>query len=90
MKIDLILDRIENGIAVFTDSECKVYECSAEILPPNLNEGASLSAEVDSAGKLSSLTLRENPNAGHNRRRLMALFEKNIKNQKNLERFNNK
>ena len=82
MRVCLILDRVEEDTAVLTDESLKVYECPSDMLPPDSREGSALLGEFDENGKIVSLTERENPSAGQNRRRLMALFNKNPKNKK--------
>lgn len=78
MKLDLILDRIEEGsFAVLTDEKCLSYECAAELLPLGAREGASLTGEIDESGNVLSLTYRENIHAGDNTSRLRALFNRN-------------
>lgn len=82
MRVSLILDRIEGGVAVLTDGEMKVYECNVDLLPVGAGEGTALVGEMDDNGNVSSLSVRANPDVGQNRRRLMALFNKNPKNKK--------
>ena len=83
MSIDLILDRVEGDVAVLTDDSLKVYECSAALLPLDSKEGAAFLGEIDDNGNVVSLEKSVNPTAGQNRRRLMALFNKNPKNKTN-------
>lgn len=78
MKIKLVLDRVEeNSIAVLTDDDCKTYECSASLLPEDYCEDDSYFGELDTEGKIVSLERRENSDAGKNKKRLRALFNKN-------------
>ncbi len=79
MKIRLILDRIEEGVAVLTDSECRVYECSADMLPKGSAEGSAFTADTR-RGKIISLTPADNPEAGKNASRLRALFNRGKNN----------
>ena len=46
MKIKLILDRTEGGIAVFTDDAGEVFECSAALLKPGFSEDDMFIAEI--------------------------------------------
>ena len=82
MKLRLILDRIEEDTAVLTDENMSVYECDVGLLPIDSREGCALFGELDEDGKVVSLYGRNNPEAGKNRRRLLALFNKNPKNKK--------
>ena len=83
MKIKLILDRVEeNSIAVLTDDECKVYEGPVRLLPENYRESDAYFGEIDAEGKIVSLERRENPDAGKNKNRLRALFNKSKNKRK--------
>lgn len=74
MKIKLILDRTEGGIAVFTDDAGEVFECSAALLKPGFSEDDMFIAEI-SEGKIVSLEKTENPYAGDNKKRLESMFK---------------
>ncbi len=76
MKINLILDRIEEGIAVLVDEAAGVLTCSVELLPDGTLEGDAFTGVVED-GAVVSLEKRENPRAGENKKRLLALFNKN-------------
>ncbi len=77
MKLQLILDRIEEGrVAVFTDKDCATYETSADLLPDGAREGDAFFGELDWCGHIISLTPRDNPDAGKNSLRLRRLFDK--------------
>ncbi|MBQ6789725.1 MAG: hypothetical protein IJO81_06035 [Clostridia bacterium] len=77
MKLQLILDRIEEGrFALLTDSEGNSYETSASLLPCHSKEGDAFYGEIDEDGIIISLTPRENPDAGKNAARLRRLFDK--------------
>ena len=85
MTLKLILDRVEeNSVAVLTDDERKIYECSVSLLPEGYRENDSYLGELNSEGKLVSLTKRQNPDAGKNGNRLRALFQKS-KNKSKLK-----
>ncbi len=87
MKLRLILDRVEEGIvAVLTDDDCKTYECPASLLPDGYRESDAYFGEIDGEGKIVSLEKRVNPDAGKNKKRLRALFDKS----KNKSKIKNK
>ncbi len=75
MRLNLILDRIEEGVAVLTDEDVGVYSCDVALLPCDTREGDALVGEI-SDGVVVSLEKRENPRAGENKNRLRALFNK--------------
>ena len=75
MKLNLILDRIEEGVAVLTDEESGVYSCDSALLPRDTREGDAFVGEILD-GRVASLEKRENPRAGENKMRLRALFNK--------------
>ncbi|MBR6808594.1 MAG: hypothetical protein IKM46_09515 [Clostridia bacterium] len=82
MRLKLILDRVEEGIvAVLTDDDCKTYECPASLLPDGYRESDAFFGETDGDGRIVSLEKRENPDAGKNRKRLRALFNKTKNNK---------
>lgn len=81
MKRELILDRIEENIAVLTDKEGKVCECPAVLLPEDVADGAALHASFDTCGNITSLEKRTVPEEKRNCRKLSSLFAKNPKNQ---------
>lgn len=72
----LILDRIEDGIAVLTDIDGKIYECPSYRLPDGVHENSALEADITVDGEISELKYAANPNAGLNERRLKELFHK--------------
>lgn len=76
--VRLILDRFEDGVAVLTDEECRVYEVSRELLPPGAREDDAFEGSL-CGGRVVSLERRENHDAGKNGERLRALFERGKK-----------
>jgi len=81
MKLEVILDRVEENIAVLTDKEAVLYTCDATLLPNGVSDGAPLYAELDAQGKIVSLERRTVPAEMQNKRRLSDLFRKNPKNK---------
>ena len=78
MTLEVILDRVEeNKTAVLTDSDGRCYECQVTLLTQDAKENDAFAAELDEAGEIISLTPRENKQAGENKTRLRALFNKN-------------
>ena len=77
--VRLVLDRIEEGVAVLTDGESGVYECPASLLPEGSHEDSHFDAEIGSV--ILSLTAVDDPGAGENKKRLLRLFEKSAKNK---------
>lgn len=71
----LLLDRIEERIAVMTDAEGNVFECPSELLLGSSAEGTAFTAKLEN-GKITELTAVDNPNAGVNASRLRKLFER--------------
>lgn len=84
MKLEVILDRVEENIAVLTDKEAVLYTCDASLLPSGVTDGAPLYAELDRDGKIVSLERRTLPEEKRNKRKLSALFMKNPKNKNKL------
>ena len=77
MKLQLILDRIEEGrFAILTDSDGNSHETSASLLPCPSKEGDAFYGETDECGNIVRLIPRENPDAGKNAARLRRLFDK--------------
>ena len=76
MRLNLILDRIEEGSAILVGDGAEVLVCSSEKLPEGSSEGDAFVGEV-ADGSVVSLEKRENPRAGQNTNRLRALFNKN-------------
>ena len=81
MKIEVILDRIEESVAVLTDKTAAVYTCDADLLPECVSDGAPLYAEFDAEGKIVSLRNRTVPENNRNKRKLSELFRNNPKNK---------
>lgn len=81
MKFEVILDRIEESVAVLTDKAGTVHSCSASLLPKDSKDGAPLYAELDAEGKIVSLEKRTVPEEKRNKRKLSDLFMKNPKNK---------
>ena len=84
MKLEVILDRIEEGIAVLSDKDAEVFTCDASLLPCGVADGAPLYAEFDLYGKIVSLEKRTVPEEKRNKRKLSALFMRNPKNKNKL------
>lgn len=78
MKIGLILDRVENDTAIFTDDTGTVYECEVSLIKGGFSEDDAFEAEV-SDGKIVSLEKTVNPNAGANKKRLNDMFKNKFK-----------
>ena len=70
----MILDRIENDVAVLCGEDGEVLTCPGSMLRGAFREDSSFSATVRE-GKIVSLEPSENPSAGENRRRLEKLFK---------------
>ncbi len=75
-EIFLILDRIEENVAVFTDTDGKIYECGAVLLGASKKENGSFLAKLDENGKIISISEAENHTTGENKKRLRNLFER--------------
>ncbi len=82
MRHELILDRIEECMAVLTDKSGCVLECDAALLPSDTREGGALYGMLDDAGNITALETRAVPDCERNQRRLSSLFAKNPKNHK--------
>ena len=81
MRLEVILDRVEENIAVLTDKEAVLYTCDATLLPNGVSDGAPLYAELDAEGNVIFLETRVVPAEMQNKRRLFDLFRKNPKNK---------
>jgi len=81
MKLEVILDRVEETVAVMTDKNAVVYNCAASLLPEGVSDGAPLYVELDEAGAILSIEKRTVPVEKRNKRKLSDLFMKNPKNK---------
>ena len=73
--VAVILDRVEEDVAVLIDDAGKVYECPARLLHGILCENSAFSAELD-GDAVTELFPRENAFAGRNAERLRRLLDK--------------
>ena len=73
--VAVILDRIEEDVAVLIDDAGKVYECPALLLRGILRENSAFTAEFD-GDVVTALSPREIASAGKNAERLRRLLDK--------------
>lgn len=77
--LHLVLDRIEEGIAVLIDEDGKTYDVPASALPEGSREGSHLDAARGESERPVGFTLVSDA-AGENKKRLARLFEKSANN----------
>ena len=83
MTVRLVLDRIEEDVAVLTDGDGTVYECPASLLPESSREDSHFDAVISDG--IKSLTAVSAPDAGKNRQRLLRLFGKHEEDTNNAK-----
>ena len=80
--LHLVLDRVEEGIAVLVGEDGKTYDVPLASLPAGSREGSHVDASAEEDGKPLSFTLISGE-TGENKERLLRFFSKSEKSAKN-------